>query len=173
MLEILSSLACNFWEKSKLHINTDFEVTVSMLCVIYHIHKNEKVYSDSDNRKQVKNVIKTLFRRLSEDEMYFTLDLFLSEYADFDNKNSSFDGDEFIWKRKYIRDGNSHLWHQKYSLPCTKVLGFVACRVTSKILGIGATETSWGDVKTIYSVKICYQQLCIRKTEYFYTYAYI
>ena len=30
-----------------------------------------------------------------------------------------------------------------------QVLGFVACRVTSKILGIGSTKRSWGDVKTI------------------------
>ena len=43
---------------------------------------------------------------------------------------------------------------QKYSLPFTKVLGFVACRVTSKVLGIGAAESSWGDVKTIKSGKI-------------------
>ena len=52
-----------------------------------------------------------------------------------------------------ITDGNSHLWHQKYSLPSTKVLDFVACRVTSKILGIGSAERSWGDVKTIKSGK--------------------
>ena len=44
--------------------------------------------------------------------------------------------------------------HQKYSLPCTKVLGFVACRVTSKILGIGAVDSSWIKVKTIKSGKI-------------------
>ena len=31
--------------------------------------------------------------------------------------NGLFDGDEFIWKRKDIRDGNSHLWNQKYPLP--------------------------------------------------------
>ena len=30
---------------------------------------------------------------------------------------------------------------------------FVACRVTSKILGIGSAERSWGDVKTIKSGK--------------------
>ena len=41
----------------------------------------------------------------------------------------------------------------KYSLPCTKVLGFVACRVISKVLGIGAEENSWGDVNTIKSGK--------------------
>ena len=68
----------------------------------------------------------------------------------------SYDADEFIWKRKDIRDGKSHLWHQKYSLPFTKVLGFVACRFTSKVLGIGASERSWGDVKTIKSGKISY-----------------
>ena len=43
------------------------------------------------------------------------------------------------------------MWHQKYSLPSTKVIGFVACRVTSKILGIGSAERSWGGVKTIKS----------------------
>ena len=44
--------------------------------------------------------------------------------------------------------------HQKYSLPCTNILGFFACRVTSKVLRIGAAERSWGDVKTIKSGKI-------------------
>ena len=46
------------------------------------------------------------------------------------------------------------MWHQKYSLPCTKVIGFVACIGTSKVLGIGAAERSWGDVKTIKYGKI-------------------
>ena len=34
------------------------------------------------------------------------------------------------------------------------VLGFVTCIVTSKILGIGATEWSWGDVNTIKVGKV-------------------
>ena len=88
-----------------------------MLCVIPHILKDEKYHSDSDNRKQVNNVTKTLFHGLSKDKMDFTQDLFWTEYTDFDNKNSLFDGDEFIWKIKDIRDGNSNLWHQKYPLP--------------------------------------------------------
>ena len=45
------------------------------------------------------------------------------------------------------------MWHQKYPLPCTKVLGFVEYRVTSKVLGIGAADHSWGDAKTIKSGK--------------------
>ena len=35
---------------------------------------------------------------------------------------------------------------KKYSLPSTKVLGFVSWRVTSKSLGTGSAERSWGDV---------------------------
>ena len=45
------------------------------------------------------------------------------------------------------------MWHQKYSLPFTKVLGFDARRVTSKALCIGAAECSCGDVKKIKSGK--------------------
>ena len=86
--------------------------------------------------------------------MSVTLDLFWTEYTACDNEIGSYDADEFIRKSKDTSDGNSHLWHQKYSLPFTNVIGFVACRVTSKVLSIGAVERSWGDVKTIKSGKI-------------------
>ena len=61
MLESLSSTVCNLWQKRQLHINTDFAVTGWMLCVIPHIRKNAKDNSDRNHRKQVNNVIKTLF----------------------------------------------------------------------------------------------------------------
>ena len=64
------------------------------------------------------------------------------------------DNNEFIWNSKDISDGNCHILHQKYSLPSTKAVGFVACRVTLKILGIGSSKCSWGDVKIIKSGKI-------------------
>ena len=129
MLVKLSSLVCTLQQKRKIHINTDFAVTVWMICVIPHICKDLKDHSYSDHRKHVNNVIKTLFNWLYEDKMVDTQENIWTEYTDFDNKNGSFDGDEFIWKSKDIRDGNSNLW-QKNSLPYTKVLGFVACRVT-------------------------------------------
>ena len=52
-----------------------------------------------------------------------------------------------------MRAGKSHLWHKKYSLPYTIVLGFVLCRSTSKNLNIGSIERSWGDAKEIKSGK--------------------
>ena len=99
------------------------------------------------------NVIKTLFSGSTEKELHGTLDTFWSEYKNSNQKNDPFDSNEFIWNSKYISDGNSHLWHKKYSLPSAKVLGFVACKVTSKIPGIWSSGSSWGDVKTIKSAK--------------------
>ena len=42
----------------------------------------------------------------------------------------------------------------KYSPPCTKVIGFGVCIVTSKVLGIGVADRSWGDIITIKSGKM-------------------
>ena len=67
MLESMSSLVCNLWQKRQTHINTDFTVTGWMLFVIHHILRNAKDNSDSDDRKQVNNVIKILFHGLPED----------------------------------------------------------------------------------------------------------
>ena len=137
-LEILSFSVCKLWENRQLHINTGFSVTGWMLCVIPHICKDSKDHSESYNRNQFNNVIKTLFSGASEDEMSLTQDIFWTDYTDFDNKISSFDADAFIWKSKDVKDGHSHFWHQKHSLPCNKFISFIACRVTSKVLGIGA-----------------------------------
>jgi hypothetical protein len=56
--------------------------------------------------------------------------------------------------REYIFRNHSDLinnkvfiWHKKETLYYTKILGKFACRVCSKILGIGSAERSWGDVK--------------------------
>jgi hypothetical protein len=53
------------------------------------------------------------------------------------------------WASADITKGYSYLWHEKYSIPYTSVLGFVACRVTSKLFGIGPAERSWGGVKQV------------------------
>ena len=44
---------------------------------------------------------------------------------------------------------NSHMWYQKCSLPCINFLGFLVCIVTSKIIGIGAYDSSWVGIKII------------------------
>ena len=53
-----------------------------MICVILHICKDAKDNSYSDHRKQVNNVINTLFNGASDDEMAVTQDIFWTEYTD-------------------------------------------------------------------------------------------
>ena len=54
-------------------------------------------------------------------------------------------------KKKKVDDESEKVSVQcnKYSIPYTTVLGYVACRVTSKLCGIGPAERSWGAVKQI------------------------
>ena len=71
-------------------------------------------------------VIKSFFDGSTDKELHETIDTFWSAYTNFNHKNDPFDSNEFIWNSKDISDVNIHPWHQKYSLPPTKVLGFVA-----------------------------------------------
>jgi hypothetical protein len=53
------------------------------------------------------------------------------------------------WASSDCVSGKSYLWHKKHTLPYTIVLGYVACRVTSTLCGIGPAERSWGGVRQI------------------------
>ena len=61
--------------------------------------------------------------------MNYTPNTFWNEYTNLNNENGPFYGDDFIWRSKDFQERNIHLRHKKYSLPCIKVLGFLACRV--------------------------------------------
>ena len=50
-------------------------------------------------------------------------------------------------------NGNSAKWHAKYFAHHTKVLGFVVCHTTFKIIGCGAPKRSWTDCKEIKTGK--------------------
>jgi len=80
------------------------------------------------------------------------IDMFWTEYNMFSKKQGVF-AQTHIWKSMDIAPGRAHLWHQKYSLRQTTILGKLACRVCSKILGIGSAERSWGDVKHLKTNK--------------------
>ncbi len=46
-------------------------------------------------------------------------------------------------------DVPAYQWHKFYLNPKTTVLGRLACRVTSKILGIGSAERNWKKLKSV------------------------
>ena len=77
------------------------------------------------------------------------IDIFWREFKHWQNMTGSYAVRCGRFSTPDALEGRSHIWHETYSLPYTKVLGFVACRVTSKRLRIGSGERAWSDVKQI------------------------
>ena len=74
------------------------------------------------------------------------IDTFLSELRDFQNCLGPF-ASSHPWIIAQNEDVIAHEWHEKYSLVETKVLGALACRVTSKAKGVGCAERHWKAMK--------------------------
>ena len=80
------------------------------------------------------------------------IDTFWNEFKSFQQCKHPF-VEPSCWATVDVTQGNLFLWHEKYSLPYTIVLGFVGCHVTSKLCGIGPAERLWGGVKNIKTGK--------------------
>lgn len=81
---------------------------------------------------------------------------FFQEHADFISKSGIFEGREYtIFHPDHgdLKSGMSYFWHANNTYRRTEVLGKLATRVCSKILGIGSAERAWGDVKQLKSGK--------------------
>ena len=73
---------------------------------------------------------------------------FWTEFYAFQSKSGpTYEGRDYIWQHSDITNGNSYWWHKMFTYSSTEIFGKVACRVSSKILGIGSCERAWGDVK--------------------------
>ena len=147
------------WEQRKSKIEHDYAITGWALSIMSDIHEDVCERIDSNNglyRSAIERVVKRLHLPpcpnsnraiigLGEGEI---VDLFWDEFKAFRNRTQQY-SEPSRWATQDAVQGRSHLWHEKYSIPYTKVLGFVACRVTSKLAGIGPAERSWAAVKQI------------------------
>ena len=107
-------------------------------------------------------VLEQLLRKLfypdvpdSDDRIVELLATFREEYRLFSGRLNDYD-DRSLWSTKHNKNlmaGRSHFWHQLHSLDCTKYLGRFACRVLSKIVGIGSAERNWKTVKHLKTGK--------------------
>jgi hypothetical protein len=70
---------------------------------------------------------------------------FWQEFEEFQTKTGPYANRECIFRSHIdLSNGNLHFWHKKETLRLTTIFGRFACRVCSKILGIGSAERSWG-----------------------------
>jgi len=156
--ESLATWFFTCWEKRREKLVHDYSISGWLTSPIPEIYEDAKENQDGVLHR---NRMERLFLKLFQDEVHQAdssawskmLDTFWSEYEDFQSKSGKFGGREYIWNSLDLRNGDSHLWHKKYSVPYTSYFGKFACRVCSKILGIGSAERNWGHVKHLKTEK--------------------
>ena len=142
------------WEKRKSSIDSAYAVTAWALSTLPQIRADvsERLRGNQGNHHlMIESVITKLYAHKIDIDMADTLNTFWNEFKQFQKKTGVSYAIKARWNTPDATNGNSHLWHEKYSLPYTEVLGYVACIVTSKRLGVGSAERSWKDVKQIKS----------------------
>ena len=147
-------MAC--WKDRKAKLDHDYAIAGWALCVMTEVRQDVNARMNGSHREAIERVVERLHlppcpnKRVNINDMSPAdiVDRFWGEFKDFKNQTGPY-SKAGRWLTDDVRKGRSHLWHEKYSLGYTDVLGFVACRVTSKILGIGAAERAWAGTKDI------------------------
>ncbi len=140
----LSCMVKQSWMKRKQLLEHDFAIAGWSLSILPEIRDDVRLNLDGDKRIAIERVIAKLHvapnpnSKVANDEIDVIIDTFWKEFSDFQNKTGVYGLRPGRFLLPDAINGNSHLWHELYSLPYTNVLGFVACRVTSKRLGVGS-----------------------------------
>ena len=156
-LNCLGEQVKHLWLKRKPLLDSDYAKAAWMLCVQPEVIADVALRgAGSVERLAMERVIEKLHhppcpnksKELRGKTMSWIVDLFWDEYKAFRDRSPPFHKPGRFLTNDAI-NGRSYIWHQKYSEPYTEVLGFVACRVCSKVLGIGMAERAWGDLKLV------------------------
>jgi hypothetical protein len=138
------------WDKRESPLVSDLAILGWMVSVVPAIMLDAKTY-DASHRERAERALRQLWYPQSavEDQFQTNLNKFFFELGQFHKKEGPY-STQRIWFDTFAQKGQSHLWHMEHTMRYKYTsLGFTACRVASKILGIGAAERSWGDVKRI------------------------
>ena len=145
----LGNQVINLWKKRRGHLVHSYSIIAWMLSPIPEV-MSDAANNSIEHHLVVDELIDKLFHCENTDLIKNT---FWEEYNDFSNKVGTNYSRDYIWNNQNLSQGKSYLWHKMFSEKYTKVLGRLACRVTSKIIGIGSVERIWGDVKHLKSGK--------------------
>jgi hypothetical protein len=145
------------WLKRREKLVTDFAIAGWLLSPIPEIYKDSDDNMTGDHRNAVDRLLKKLMgSEFADDsnELAEIMNTFWDEFEHFKTKSGQFQK-AYIWssQNRDLLLGKSHVWHKKNSYFQTKILGKFACRVCSKIVGMGSAERNWGDVKYLKSEK--------------------
>ena len=153
----LGQKVLEIWSKRRSRLVTDFAIAGWLLCPILDIYKDSSSEQNGDHRSAVDRLLKKMMGSEfadDSDELALIMNTFWEEFEQFKTKSGPFEK-AYIWSETNtdLNLGKSHIWHKKNSYYQTKILGRFACRVCSKIVGMGSAERNWGDVKHLKSEK--------------------
>jgi hypothetical protein len=140
------------WEKRKGKLESDFAITAWALCVLPEVRADVAIRYTGVHHDAIDRTIERLYARDVHADIAKIKDEFFTDLKKFKKKRDPYNNAS-RWNVPDVVEGRSYLWHDKYSSEHCKVLGFGACRSTSKRIGIGSAERSWGDVKHLKSGK--------------------
>ena len=143
----------HFWKVRSKAIKSDFAVTGWLLCPIKEVHDDMSKNCNEAHLNCSERVLEKLLYPATEREKREKKDKFRQEFREFRGKTGAFDKSRGMWESSLLDEGKAHVWHDTYSVLNSDVLGWLGCRVTSKILGIGNAERAWGAVKQLMQGK--------------------
>jgi hypothetical protein len=155
--EKLGDLLIVAWNKRSKKLRSDIAISGWMCSSDPLVMKDCNESHLGEDRKAVTRLLtKWYIHEVKNDneKMGELINTFWQEFEDFQGKAGPYADRKYIFiNHPDLTNGNIHLWHKKETLRWTQIFGRFACRVCSKILGIGSAERSWGDVKHLKSNK--------------------
>jgi hypothetical protein len=144
------------WNKRKQRIEHEYAIAGWALCVMEDVQKDVQEQLMGTHHDAIDKVVSRLHMLLcpninpavSSMSLPNIIDTFWNEFKAFQNFTHPYH-ELSGWATYNATKGHSYLWHEKYSIPYTSALGFVVCRVASKLCGIGPAKRSWGRVKQV------------------------
>jgi hypothetical protein len=133
------------WTTQVAKLQSDFAIAGWLLSVQEYVFEDAKTHT-SDDILALQRVSFKLFSHLPNIERDTAVNRCMQQFTEFRNKRKTFSNSDW-WGSEYTTNGESHYWHGTYSFINAPELAFVACRVTSKLLGIGNCERQWDQTK--------------------------
>jgi hypothetical protein len=152
-VEHLGEQILSFWNHRRQKLLTPLSLAGWFCSPDAEIRKDVVENGSGSNRLDIELAIGKLYFPTEDAELGEIIQLFWSEFDDFQTKTGPSYSRPWIWESSEIKKGNDHVWHKLYSIPYTKVFGKVACRVCSKPLGCGQAERNWGALKHLKTGK--------------------
>jgi hypothetical protein len=135
-----------FWEKRKQKLITPLSIAGWFCSPEECIRQDVLANATGAHRLEVESVIAKIYFPIREDDLGEILQSFWREFDAFQTKKAPYYSRSYIWVADEVKS-SPHLWHKMYTVPEYAVFRHVACRVTSKPLGCGGAERTWGAFK--------------------------